>query len=320
MTWRPQADAAMARARAAMLDRLRRHFRSADVMEVGTPVLGQRTVTDASIRSVAAAPDWGPGYLQTSPEYFMKRMLAAGYPDIYQVCPVFRDGESGRRHATEFTMVEWYRHGYGLEQIIDDAIGLAQSLLQRRQPAGVVRIGYADAFEAHAGIDPLETDATAVADALGADADLRTALGDDRDAWLDLALATRIAPQFAAGQLTVLHHFPATQAALARLDPGDPRVAERFELFVGDIEIANGFVELADAAEQRRRFDADGRKRRRAGLPVPDVDEAFLAALDAGLPDCAGVALGLDRVLMIEEGRDDIRQVQGFTPGRGDED
>lgn len=316
MSWRPGADVATARARAAMLDHVRDYFRDAGVLQVCTPVLGGDSVTDPNVESIPCETTAGRAYLQPSPEYFMKRLLAAEYPDIYQVGPAFRDGENGRRHATEFTMLEWYRRGFDLQQIIDDAVTLSRRLITRHSLNGVDDIHYSAAFEQHLDLDPLTATAQDIADAVSADPTLREAIGDDRDAWLDLALATRVASSFPADRLTVLHHFPASQSALARLDPDAPDVAERFELFVGSVEIANGFVELTDAAEQRRRFDQDRRKRRSAGQTVPAIDERFLQALESGLPECAGVALGLDRVLMIDEGLDDIRQVQSFASGR----
>lgn len=316
MSWRPGADVATARARAAMLDQVRDYFRDAGVLQVCTPVLGGDSVTDPNVESIPCETTAGRAYLQPSPEYFMKRLLAAEYPDIYQVGPAFRDGENGRRHATEFTMLEWYRRGFDLQQIIDDAVTLSRRLITRHSLNGVDDIHYSAAFEQHLDLDPLTATAQDIADAVSADPTLREAIGDDRDAWLDLALATRVASSFPADRLTVLHHFPASQSALARLDPDAPDVAERFELFVGSVEIANGFVELTDAAEQRRRFDQDRRKRRSAGQTVPAIDERFLQALESGLPECAGVALGLDRVLMIDEGLDDIRQVQSFASGR----
>lgn len=316
MSWRPGADVATARARAAMLDHVRDYFRDAGVLQVCTPVLGGDSVTDPNVESIPCETTAGRAYLQPSPEYFMKRLLAAEYPDIYQVGPAFRDGENGRRHATEFTMLEWYRRGFDLQQIIDDAVTLSRRLISKHRLNGVDDIRYSAAFEQHLDLDPLTATAQDIADTVSADPTLREAIGDDRDAWLDLALATRVASSFPADRLTVLHHFPASQSALARLDPDAPDVAERFELFVGSVEIANGFVELTDAGEQRRRFDQDRRKRRSAGQTVPDIDESFLQALESGLPECAGVALGLDRVLMIDEGLDDIRQVQSFASGR----
>ena len=316
MSWRPGADAATARARAVMLERVRGHFRDAGVLEVCTPVLGSESVTDPNIDSIPCETTAGRAYLQTSPEYFMKRLLAAGYPDIYQVGTAFRDGENGRRHSTEFTMVEWYRLDFDLGEIIADAVTLARKLFCRHPLSGVDDTRYTTVFEDRLGLDPLAAAAKDIADAIGADRALRESVGDNRDAWLDLALATRIAPGFPPDRLTALHHFPASQSALARLDPDAPEVALRFELFVGDVEIANGFVELTDAGEQRRRFNRDLATRRAAGQTVPAIDEQFMRALESGLPACAGVALGLDRVLMIDEGLDDIRQVQSFTPGR----
>lgn len=315
MNWRPNAGAETARARADMLGRVRAWFQDAGVLEVGTPSLSRWTVTEPNIASLRVAAAGGELFLQTSPEYYMKRLLAAGYPDIWQASACFRDGESGRRHLLEFTLVEWYRLGFDLDAIMRDTASLAAAMSARlaAEPARYVR--YADAFRDVLGIDPLAADAGGIAAALGADAGLRRSLGGDVDAWLDLALATAIAPTFDADRLTILHHFPASQAALARIAPDVPGCAERFEVFCGELELANGFVELSDPREQRRRFEADRAKRRAAGMPVPDVDEALLEALESGLPACAGVALGLDRVLMVDQGLDDIRRVVTFTPG-----
>ena len=316
MNWRPAADIAVARARAAMLGRVRRYFGDAGVMEVCTPVLGESAVTDPCIESVHCHSAHGPAYLRTSPEYFMKRLLAAGYPDIYQVGPAFRDGEVGRQHALEFTMVEWYRLDMDLDAIVDDAVSLLRSMVSNHDLADVDSLAYAEAFRRHLGLDPLQTDVERVADAISADTALRASIGSDLDAWLDLALVTRIAPRFPPDRLTVLHHYPASQAALARLDPDDDRLALRFELFLGSTEIANGFVELTDANEQLRRFESDRQKRRDKGMSIPGVDEALILAMEAGLPACAGVALGLDRVLMIDEGLDTIGNVQSFPLGQ----
>ena len=315
MSWQPHAGAAVARARADMLARTRAYFRTAGVLEVGTPTLSPTTVTEPNIASLRVDTGTGELFLQTSPEYYMKRMLAAGYPDIYQVSTCYRDGETGRRHLREFTMVEWYRHDFGLDDIMRDAVLLAGTMSQRLAAVPAEYRSYAGAFSDTLGINPLATDAGAVADALGADAGLQRSLGTDVDAWLDLALATAVAPAFPGDRLTVLYHYPASQAALAELAANETAVANRFELFFGELELANGFVELSDPVEQRNRFESDRARRRAAGLPVPDVDEALLEALESGLPACAGVALGLDRVLMIDQGLDDIRKVVSFVPG-----
>lgn len=297
-----------------MLERARQFFRARDVLEVGTPALGRGTTSDPNIESLCVAGRSGSRlFLQTSPESFMKRLLADGYPDIYNVGPVFRDGEAGRLHQPEFTMVEWYRHGFGLGEIIDDTLAFIAALLERTGLRDAETLEFTAAFRQHAGVDPLEASIDELAGAAAADNDLRKCLGDDRDAWLDLLLGTRVAPRFAGDRLTVLSHFPASQAALAQTCPADGRLADRFEVFFGAMELANGFVELRDPHEQRRRMRDDLDKRRAAGKqPVP-LDEPLLAALESGLPPCAGVAVGFDRLLMIATGAEDIRDVVTFA-------
>jgi lysyl-tRNA synthetase class 2 len=304
----------MVRQRNAMLERARSFFRSRDVLEVDTPALGRCTTSDPNIDSLRVA---GPGgatlYLQTSPESFMKRLLADGYPDIYEICRVFREGESGRLHQPEFTMVEWYRHGFGLGAMIDETVAFIADLLQQPELADAEWLEYETAFRRFANIEPFAASLDELADAANADASLRESLGDDRDAWLDLLLGTRVAPNFAGERLTVLRHFPVSQAALARACPADGRVADRFEVFHGAVELANGFVELRDANEQRQRMHADlARRRASARRPVP-LDEPLLAALESGLPECAGVAVGFERLLMLATGAADIRDVLTFA-------
>jgi lysyl-tRNA synthetase class 2 len=252
-------------------------------------------------------------YLQTSPESFMKRLLADGYPDIYAICRVFRNGEAGRLHQPEFTMVEWYRHGFGLHAIETETVAFIADLLDNRALLDVETFDYVAAFEEFAEINPLTATVDALAAAANADSALRRCLGDDREAWLDLLLSTCVAEHFSTDSLTVLRHFPASQAALARTCPNDESVADRFEVFLGSTELANGFVELGDVAEQRRRFEADLEKRRAAGRPPVPIDDALLAALESGLPDCAGVAIGFERLLMIAMEKNDIRDVVTFA-------
>jgi lysyl-tRNA synthetase class 2 len=315
MSWQPRAALATARARATMLEETRRWFGDRQVLEVCTPALGSATTTDPQIDSIHVRTGDRSSYLQTSPEHFMKRLLAAGYPDIYQLCPVFRGGESGRLHLAEFTMIEWYRRDFSLPDIMQDSVQLATTLLDARSLDAPLYLGYAQAFQHALATDPHSATAAEIADALYADPDLRRSLGDDRDAWLDLAMATAVAPSFADNRLTVVHHYPASQASLARICPDDQRLADRFELYLGAIELANGFVELTDADEQLRRFEADRARRSASGRDVPAVDEDLILALRAGLPACAGVAMGLDRLLMINEGLDDIRACSTFVPG-----
>ena len=244
----------------------------------------------------------------------MKRLLATGYPDIYQVCRVFRDGESGQSHLAEFTMIEWYRLNFGLQEIMQDTIDLVSTLLAGAQISADTRfISYAEAFQKALSLNPVTADIDALANAANADENLKRTLGGNRDAWLDLLLAGKVTDVFADDQLTVLHHYPASQAALARLCPEDKNLADRFELFYGKVELANGYVELTDADEQLARCEQDQRLRSEQGLPVPDIDENLIAALRAGLPPCAGVAIGFDRLLMINENTHDIRDVSSFT-------
>lgn len=316
--WRPGHDLETARRRAALLARTREWFAAAGVLEVQTPALDGAAVSDPNIESLETrlARRKAPLYLHTSPEYAMKRLLAAGFPDIYQVCTVFRDGEAGRRHQPEFTMIEWYRHGMTLEDIVEDTLGLVRALLAATQgtdtrPMRWLR--YDEALADACGVDS-GSELAALREAAGPGFPM--SLAGRRDALLDYLFATRVAAAFDEGALTVVSHYPASQAALARLDPASGR-ALRFELFHGDLELANGFVELTDADEQRARFEADQSRRKTEGLPLRPLDTRFLAALEHGLPDCAGVALGFDRVLMRAVGASTIDAVTSF-PHRQD--
>ena len=312
--WQPASGPGAAARRARMKQRIRAYFAAAHVLEVDTPVLSPYAVSDPQIESLEITRcqvSGRPLYLHTSPEFCMKRLLAADYPDIYSMCRVFRDGESGRLHQPEFTMLEWYRLGMGLDEIVADTVGVISAALDR--DIDVDSVEYRDAFIAACGLDPFVADIASLAEAAEADDALRAAVGDERDDWLDLVLATRVTPQFAPDHLTVLRHYPASQAALARLCPDDNAVADRFEVFLGPVELANGYVELTDSDEQLRRIEADNVARRRRGRPVRPVDELLLAALESGLPDCAGVALGLERLLMLFNKTDDIGNVITFT-------
>ncbi len=299
-----------------MLKRARDFFEPRNVLEVETSLLSRFAVSDTQIESVEVklALDAGtPWYLQTSPEYCMKRLLCAGYPDIYEICKVFRDAESGRHHQPEFTMIEWYRLDFGLNEIIQDSVELIECLVD----TGVLRdaavlLSYEQAFSEFARLDVSNTDVEALAQVVEADNQLKDSLGDSRDDWLDLVLTERVSPQFPSDRLTVLHHYPASQAALARICPDDASVADRFEVFAGPLELANGYVELLDSKEQIDRFKNDQERRKQAGQKQPPIDDLFIAALQSGLPACAGVAVGFDRVHMLNEGFDDIRRTLCF--------
>jgi lysyl-tRNA synthetase class 2 len=315
--WQPHASLETLRLRADLLARVRAHFASEGVLEVQTPVLGRAPVTDVHLASLSTrVAGNGEYFLQTSPEYAMKRLLAAGWPDIFQIATVFRDGERGAQHNPEFTMVEWYRRGFDLERLMSDCERLLTSLFAgHRALAPAERISYREALRRHAGVDCLEATAQELEASLVRHgiALPRAEAHEERDLWLDLLMSTVVGPKLGVDGLTFLHSYPASQAALARLDPVDPRVAQRFEIYLSGMELANGFYELTDAAEQRRRFERDLEARARRGLPVLPIDERLLAALACGLPDCSGVALGFDRVVMLACGMQRIDRVIAFT-------
>lgn len=315
--WRPSAGPQAARTRAMVLARIREYFEAAEVLEVDTPALSIYAASDPQLESfevIGSLVSSLPLYLHTSPEFCMKRLLADGYPDIFSICRVFRDGESGRQHQPEFTMVEWYRLGFSLDSIIDDTLRLIIAALGRdslSMPAE--HHDYRELFRARVGLDPLLARTEELALAAAADTQLSAGIGDNRNDWLDFILSTRIVPEFPPESITVLRHYPASQAALARLCPENPDVADRFEIYVGPVELANGYVELTDAVEQAERLRRDIEDRERRKRPARPVDETLLAALRAGLPPCAGVALGLERLQMIHDGTDDIRNVLSFA-------
>ena len=313
-SWRPLAGPAVATVRARLLKRAREFFEARNVLEVDTPVLSKFPVTDPHIESLSLHSATGPEFfLHTSPEYKMKQLLAAGFGDIYQICKVFRDSERGPHHLREFTLVEWYRLDYGLREIMGDTVEFIAAILDRRGLASSADfVSFEDVFQRSVNVSPRTIDVAELAAAVNADKQLQCALGDDRDAWLDLVLAQKIVPELAHDSLTVIYHYPASQAALARICPDDKDVADRFEVFYGSHELANGFVELTDADEQRSRFESDRRTRRHNKAAVHQIDEDFINALRAGLPACAGVAVGFDRLLMLHEDQDDISAVSNF--------
>lgn len=301
-----------------MLAELRGYFAVAGVMEVETPLACRASGTDPQLQPLVShysgpgAPDGLVLYLQTSPEFAMKRLLADGSGPIYQICKAFRDGEAGRLHNPEFTLLEWYRPGFTLAQLIEEVATVLKTALGRSSlPHRVV--SYADAFRDRLGLDVFEAtveELQAAAQTVPVDATGEMSL--DRDGWLDLLLSHAVQPGLGQGELCFLTGFPASQAALARLQP-DGVTAARFEAFYDGIELANGYRELGDAEEQARRFAADNAARRVAGLAPLPVDLRLLDALAYGLPDCAGVAVGLDRLLMLRLGLCDLDDVLSFS-------
>jgi lysyl-tRNA synthetase class 2 len=399
--WRPTAPIEILGIRAKVLRLIRAFFAERDVLEVETPLLGSAPVTDVHLHAMSCRYR-GPGHdegrrlwLQTSPEFAMKRLLASGCGPIYQLCKAFRAGEAGSRHNPEFTMLEWYRPGWDHHRLMDEVEELLGAVLGsgrdgrgdqwptaaagtaaasggsgtdrrqrsaaeaggrgrdsdqgqrsaraadgdgmndgeqgRRTAAAPVpgipfqrfdgwqseRLTYAEVFQRHLGIDPF----AAAIPILAASARSRIHgaipdLGDDRDGWLELLLSHVIEPKLGFDSPTFIYDFPASQAALARIRPGDPSVAERFEAWIDGVELANGYHELTDPIEQRRRFDADLADRRRRDLPEVPLDERLLAALEHGMPSCAGVALGVDRLVMLAAGVARIDEVIAFPIDR----
>ncbi|GAB3351761.1 EF-P lysine aminoacylase EpmA [Lysobacter tyrosinilyticus] len=322
-TWQPTASFDALRLRARLNATIRAFFADRDVVEVETPVLSLAGNTDPNIASFslefsgrtdgASRTRW----LRTSPEYPLKRLLAAGFGDCYELGRVFRDGEAGGRHNPEFTMLEWYRIGWDHRQLILETAALVNAALALvGRSAELTLVSYHDLYRQQLGLDP----------ATASEAQLRDALGDvlidpeglTRDDWLDLLMTHRLQPAFPGDQLLALYDYPASQCALARIrrDEGAVAVAERFELYLGSLELANGYHELADAAEQGARFDQDRQRRGERGDAQPPRDENLLQALASGFPHCAGVAMGVDRLMMAMLGTTRIADVLVFDFAR----
>jgi lysyl-tRNA synthetase class 2 len=314
-TWRPSASLGTLELRARMLRAARDYFAATHTLEVETPTLSHAAVSDVHLQSVAATACGKPAYLHTSPEYAMKRLLASGCGDIYQIARVYRDGESGRYHNPEFTMIEWYRIGIDHHALMTDVEQLLASLLPaHRSSERAERISYRDAVQLHAGVDALDDPSSVLIASLNqAGIDVPAGLEQHRDACLDLIMSTLVAPHLGRERLTFIHDYPASQAALARVHG---RVASRFEAYLDGMELANGFHELVDVKEQRKRFEADNVDRQQRGLAIMPLDEHFLAALDHGLPECAGVALGFDRLVMCASDVKHIDDVIAFPFAR----
>jgi lysyl-tRNA synthetase class 2 len=314
--WRPSAPMPTLRLRAELLAAVRAFFAARSVLEVDTPSLVRHAVTDVHIHCAAVQLPGhaAPLYLHSSPEYAMKRMLAAGSGDIYQITHVFRGHEISALHNAEFTLIEWYRCGYSMAALMVEVAQLAGQLLALPASVPVEYLHYAAAFERELGVDPLRAEESALREAAVAHR-LERAVADScsRDELLDWLMASVLGPRLGRSGLCFVHHYPASQAALARLDPQDPQLAMRFELYRAGVELANGFEELSDAQQQRARFELERQERVRRGLSAPSIDETLLAALSAGMPPVAGVALGFDRLLMLRLGAERIEQVLPFA-------
>ncbi len=317
--WQPSASFEVLQFRARLLQGIRAFFTEQDVLEVETPVLSRATITDPHLQSFSTQYLSDRLYLQTSPEFFMKRLLASGSGDIFQLCRVFRDDELGRYHNPEFSMLEWYRLGMDHHLLMDDMEALLNYLSGKLGVpiSGQIprRLSYQQAFVEALGIDPLAASAgelKAVAQQRGIE--IPVGMDElDRDMWLDWLMTQGVAPSFVKQGFTFVFDYPASQAALARVSEDDPRVAHRFELFWGELELANGFYELTDAEEQRSRFEQENQQRIERGMEPVTIDEYMLTALGAGLPDCSGVAIGVDRLLMVLLSKILISEVLAFS-------
>lgn len=300
MNWQPTANLDTIRQRAYLYNHIRKFFAERQVLEVETPILSGACVPDVNMEPIYT----DKYYLQTSPELAMKRLLASGSGAIFQITKAFRDAEIGRWHNPEFSILEWYRPGFKAADLIGEIDELLQSLL--KTPAAE-RISYCAAFQKYTCLDALDCPISELKQYC---AQLGFKAKTERDTYLQFIFSQQIETQL--NKPTVITDFPASQAALARKRADNPKLAERFEFYIEGIELANGFYELTDPIEQRQRFEQDLAKRQKLNLPLHPIDERFLAALEAGLPECSGVALGLDRLLMLIMGVSDIKQVLTF--------
>ncbi|HHB1472075.1 TPA: elongation factor P--(R)-beta-lysine ligase [Yersinia enterocolitica] len=319
-SWQPSAPIANLLKRAAIMAEIRRFFADRGVLEVETPTMSQATVTDIHLvpfQTRFVGPGAADGltlYMMTSPEYHMKRLLAAGSGSIYQLGRSFRNEEAGRHHNPEFTMLEWYRPHYDMYRLMDEVEDLLQQILDCDSSE---RLSYQQAFLRHLDIDPLSADKAQLREA-AAKLDLSNIAytEEDRDTLLQLLFTVGVEPHIGRDKPAFVYHFPASQASLAVISTEDHRVAERFEVYFKGIELANGFHELTDGDEQLKRFEQDNRSREKRGLPQHPIDMNLIDALKHGLPDCSGVALGVDRLVMLALGAEKLSDVIAFPVGR----
>ncbi|NTS75284.1 elongation factor P--(R)-beta-lysine ligase [Catenovulum sp. SM1970] len=316
MNWQASANLTALKQRAKMFAQIRHFFAERNVLEVETPLLATSGITDLHLENLTSqytGPHFPKGvelYLQTSPEYAMKRMLASGSGCIYQICKAFRDDESGRYHNPEFTMLEWYRVGFDLSDLMDEMDSLLQVILN---VSSAKRYSYQAIFIEVLDIDPLQASTESLQAFLrnNAQADMANIL-TEKDDLLQFIFSFFIEQKIAQTQPYFIYDFPASQACLAKLNPDDSRVAKRFEVYFKGVELANGFDELTDATEQRKRFEQDNLMRQANGKHSKPIDENLLSAIAAGLPDCSGVAMGLDRLLMLAGQYAHIKEVISF--------
>ncbi len=305
--WQPSASIDNLKKRANIMQQIRNFFADRNVLEVETPLFYESTVTDP----VQKAFQLGNNFLQTSPEYAMKRLLAAGSGDIFQICKAFRDDEVGRIHNPEFTMLEWYRIGFDLSDLMDEMSDLLQLILKCERPD---RMTYRQLFITILNIDPIIADINSLKNiAAQHNINLSDSFDDvDKDTWLDILMTHLIEPKVGQTKPTFIYNYPASQAALAKINP-DKTTAQRFEVYFKGMELSNGYYELLDPDELEKRFHQDNALRKSRGLPERPIDEKLLAAQRHGIPDCAGVSLGLDRLMILALGAQHIKEAVAFT-------
>jgi lysyl-tRNA synthetase class 2 len=316
--WRPTCAIALLHLRAQMLAQIRRFFAERSVLEVETPLLSHSIGTDPQLEfftaEYCASPLRQTLFLQTSPEFAMKRLLAAGSGSIYQIGKAFRNGESGRFHNPEFTMLEWYRVGFTLPQLMDEISDLIGGLFSGHSLQETQRVSYQDIFSSLTGLDPLVFSYQDYC-AFARDCQLPEAVGicgHDHAMWLDFIFSHKVQPHLGSNALCMVYGYPACQSSLARINEQCPLTTDRVELFINGIELGNGYYELADAEEQNRRFDNELAIRHQQKLPVSVKDKRLISALESGFPECSGVAIGLDRLLMLLSGSPSIEDVLSF--------
>ncbi len=327
-SWRSSATLELMRKRARMLQAIRAFFAARDVLEIETPLLASAPVTDAHLDSISVNAGDQPMYLNTSPEYCMKRFVSEHRCSVYQICKSFRQGEVGPQHNPEFTMLEWYRVGFGLEQLMEEVEALIQHVIASLdgEPVATRRVSYRQLFLDATGLNPHQCGIAELANfahrhSLDIPEGMREAPEDgldatlEKDAWLDWLMSAVVTQQLPSDQLTLIVDYPESQCALARLarNKHGEVVARRFEVYLGKLELANAYDELLDAEEQRQRFERDNRKRQLLGKPLAPYDKWILQALAHGMPECAGVAVGLDRLLMAITGEQSLAGVMSYS-------
>ncbi len=308
--WQASASVEVLKRRAEYLRSIRQFFDQRSVVEVDVPVLGARTVSDPHLSSLSLELNQRNYFLQTSPEFFLKRLLAHGCGSVYSMGKAFRQDEVGNRHNPEFTMLEWYRLGFDERQLAQEVVDLIKHL---GEPKQVQFLSYAEAFEAHIGVNPHSASSEEL-ESIGQQKLHVSWSNEPKNTWLDLLFSHLVEPNF-DDTLTVVSDFPASQCALAKLGENEEglQVAKRFEVYWRGIELANGYLELTDANIQRERFEKDLDERHAMGVSAVELDEKFLMALEAGIPECAGVALGVDRLLMCLLNKKSITEVMPFS-------